>query len=280
LIGQLESFRDVRLGGAPIARYRMPFEPVFDIPTVSATYNLLRAAAIEPDFSTSMSLAMLFDQRSMHEQSVPWFERLSAIEPINPQQSRSRKGAMEALSARLQVLGARPELEFANSDELDHLVKALLDRGRVASAADLLERAYPNPAGRTWPMTDQMATLRLHLGQPDRARALWASAVNPPRPAVRDARIAVALLIEGSTDAARASYLRALDAEPTLFEALYGLALLESDAGRASEAFSAADRAFKAAPGEAGRNAAGAIEEAAGKFAKRNPSADDADEHR
>ena len=50
---------------------------------------------------------------------------------------------------------------------------------------------------------DRMATLRLHLGEPEQARDLWRRASAVPNPAVRDARIAATFLAEEQFEAAR-----------------------------------------------------------------------------
>ncbi len=108
-------------------------------------------------------------------------------------------------------------------------------------------------------MTDRLATLRLHLGEPDRARAHWEKAANPPRPAVRAARVALTHFVEGSFDAARRSYRAALTIAPDLFEAHYGLAVLAQDEGRASESLAEAREAAAHAPNDVARSAAQAI---------------------
>ena len=71
-----------------------------------------------------------------------------------------------------------------------------------------LEKAYP-PAKAPWDIVDRTATLRLHLGEPEKARALWKGATSAPGPAVRDARIGAAYLDEGQFEAARKAYERA-----------------------------------------------------------------------
>jgi hypothetical protein len=73
------------------------------------------------------------------------------------------------------------------------------------------------------------------------------------------ARIAVTHLVEGNDDAARLDYRAAVLAAPDLFEAHYGLAVLEEDAGRAAAALAAALKAQETAPNDVARSAAGAI---------------------
>ena len=134
------------------------------------------------------------------------------------------------------------------------MVADLLAPGRAESAAEVIEGAY-RPEARPWEWADRLAVLRLHLGQPARARAAWLAA--PERPAaIRAARVAATHFIEGDFDAARKSYREALAADPNLFEAHYGLALLEHDDGHAPEALAEARLAEKAAANDHSRQAA------------------------
>ena len=64
---------------------------------------------------------------------------------------------------------------------------ANLVQGRAATAAEILEAAYP-PERAPWDIVDRIATLQLHLGEPEKARELWQRATAVPSPAVRDAR--------------------------------------------------------------------------------------------
>ena len=87
----------------------------------------------------------------------------------------------------------------------------------------------------------------------------WQQAAASPQPAVRLARIAVTHLVEVEFDAARRAYKEALASDPKLFEALYGLAVLEQDAGNTPAALEAALAAESNAPGDTARAAAQAI---------------------
>ena len=117
-----------------------------------------------------------------------------------------------------------------------------------------------------WDVVDRAATLRLHLGEPEKARDLWRRASRVPRPAVRDARIAAASLAEGDFDRARQAYEQALTVDSTLFEARYGLAVLEQDAGRASSAYEHAVAALEFAQDDVSRSAARATASAVSRF--------------
>ena len=131
----------------------------------------------------------------------------------------------------------------------------MLADGRAESAADLLEQGYP-PERAPWEILDRIATLRLHLGEPARARALWQKAASTPEPAVATPRIGTTYLVEEDFDAARRAYREALQAKPDLFEARYSLAVLEQDAGDATASYEHASKAIATAPNDLSREAA------------------------
>lgn len=262
LAGVLESSRepiDATHASSPVPRYRLPFDPIHDLSMVRATHALRRALEIAPgDFTTVLLLFKLFEARGMDEAASPLLDRMGRHVPINKDQALFVREASAGAAQLRARLGPGPPSSWDNLSQLEQAVDGLLSRGRTRSAAEFLERAYPDEP-RAWDVTDRMATLWLHLGEPARARALWEEAVAPPRPALRSARLAMSHLVEGSFEAARQHYRASLSAEPDLFEAAYGLAVLEQDAGRASAARSAARQALVAAPGAVARSAAQTI---------------------
>ncbi|HMB06088.1 MAG TPA: tetratricopeptide repeat protein [Isosphaeraceae bacterium] len=258
ILGQVEFLREPPVG-VPIARFRMPFDPVFDLSPARSTYAMRRALEVEPDdFSTLILLSTAFESRGMAEAALPWLDRLVSLRPINEHQVATQVEAEAKRAVFRAGLGPVPPRSWENLSELDRIVSGLLNAGRARSAAEVLERAYPNEP-RPWDVTDRLATLSLHLGEPARARSFWGAAVSPPRPAVRAARIALTHLVEGSFDVARDAYRDALALDPALFEAHYGLAVLEQDAGRAAEALASARQAAANAPNDVARDAATAI---------------------
>ncbi len=262
LLGKLEMVREpIPIEGPPVRRYRLPFDPVHDLSAVRATYDLRRAHEIAPrDFMALFLLRSLFEVRGMDEAEVPLLEQLGRLRPINPEQAHFVESAE---SRRKQVegrLGKPAPQSFENLSDLDRTVTELLAHGRVRSAAEFLERAYP-PDRRPWEVSDRLGTLWLHLGEPVRARGAWEKAVapTPGLVALRAARVAATHLVEGDFDPARRLYREALGSAPDLFEAYYGLAVLEQDAGRADAALAAAHAAVAVAPNDVARSAAGAI---------------------
>ncbi|MCA1684964.1 MAG: hypothetical protein LC745_03065, partial [Planctomycetia bacterium] len=240
----------------PVPRFRMPFDPVFDLSTARATYALLRALEANPgDFMTLYLLANTFKSRGMNEEAVAMLDRLVTLAPINGFQAREQLDAEGLRGSLRAAMGPEPSRSWENLAQLSEVVNRQLASGRAASAADHLTGDTPD-AGRSWEESDRIATLRLHLGQPAEARRLWRAAAAPPRPALRDARVAVTELVEADFNAARASYQAATTADPELFEAQYGLAVLEQDAGRAAESLAAARKAVNLAPRAVARSAA------------------------
>ncbi len=259
--GMIESYRDL-IGGDPIPRFRMAFDPVFDLSSVRASADLRKALALAPgDVNVRRSLILLDYQRGIYG---PALERLDGLLALRLSQSNERQAQEQSRSLRPEIvarLGDPPaSLKWANLSGLHRLLGELYDHGRVAEAADLLESAYPAD-GRPWEVWDRLATLRLHLGEADRAARLWAEAKGAPGEALRQARIGAARLADGDFAAARAAYRAAVGADAKLFEAQYGLAVLEADAGHAREALAAARAAVEVAPNGTAKSAAGQIVE-------------------
>ena len=255
----LAQFLALREPADDVARFRQPFDPVFDLTCARETYALRKALDASPhDFLTLMMLSELYRGRGLKEAVLPLLARIGDVSPINLTQAEQQR-KYKALEASLRSeLGNRPFLTWDNLSQLGELVNGLLAAGRAESAAECLERAQPDQA-RTWEDADKIATLWLHLGEPAKARGVWQSVPNPPREGLRLARIAVAYLVENVFPKARESFLAALAIEPDLFEARYGLAVLEQDDGRAREALDAARKAEKVAKTDSARTAVRAV---------------------
>jgi tetratricopeptide (TPR) repeat protein len=269
-LGQLEDFRDPMRQPSP--RFQMPFDPVFDLSPVRATYAFRRALEQTPrDFMTVLGLLQAYEARAMYEAELPMLERLVTLSTTNALQ-RMHVGSAAAAAVRIrQRLGEPPPPSWKNLGELDQLVANQLSRGRAATAAAILEQAYPAEKA-PWAILDQMATLHLHLGEPEKARDLWRRASAVPNSAIRDARIAATFLAEEQLETARVAYEQALAAQPGLFEARYGLAVLEQDAGRATAAYEQALAAIESAPSDVARASARAIASTVGPYARREGS--------
>jgi len=255
LLGQFETIREAP-GPEPVPRFRMSFDPVFDLSSTRATFALRRAAELAPDdFLSLLLLQSLYESRAMTEARLPLLERLVGLSPVNGIQAAQQERYRVALASLRAATGPATPADWANLSQLRQTVDGLLAQGRAASAADYLERAAPAES-RSWDEADRIATLRLHLGEPARARAVWQAAGSPPRAASRAARVAVTYLVEGAFKTARESYRAATATDPGLFEAWYGLAVLEQDDGRAADALAAGRKAVALAPDVVARDAA------------------------
>lgn len=264
-IGYALTLRDP---AAPSARCQAPFDVVLDLSTFRATYALKRASAIEPrDFLTLALLQQVYEGRRMLEPLRDVDERLLALTTVNPEQRGLVRRIENALPSIIGQLAAPVPSSWNNLDELDRLVDQELKIGRVESAVRLLESATP-PGRSRWEAVDRLSTLLLHLGEPERARKHLQAVVDVSRPALRDSRMAVCDLVEGRYEEARQAFRRAIDADPELFEARYGLAVLEQDDGHAGEAFDQASSAAECASNDLARSAAQAIAAAVRRFAR------------
>ncbi len=264
-LGQIELTRE--LPTEPVARFRVPFDPVLDLSMVRATYALRRALELAPgDFSTLRSLQLAYDLRLMNEAALPVLDRLASLYTTNLYQAEEQTKNEAARAEYVRKLGSPPVTTWRNLSELDQRVTDQLAAGRVESAADLLERAYP-PEKASWEILDKVATLRLHLGEPARARELWRAATAIPEPGIHDARIGTTYLIEGDFDAARRHLQQALNANPNLFDAHYCLAVLEQDSGHDRPAYEQALLALGATQNDSARSAARAIAAGVARFA-------------
>jgi len=253
-----------------IPRFRLPFDPVFDLSPARATYDLIRAMEIDPDDGyVQYFLAKSFLARGMDEPALPLLEKFTRQPNRNlPQQQEKAKATAQIATIRSK-LGATPSTNWANLSELDRVVAGLMAMGRASTLADVMEAAY-RPEARPWEWADRLAVLRLHLGEPARARAVWLAATANAPEATRLARIAATYLVEGDFETSRKFYREAIAADPASFEGHFGLATLEMDAGRAFEATEQARLAGKAATTDHARAAARLIANAASPYSAKS----------
>jgi hypothetical protein len=252
-----------RVGGyappGPEPRVSSPFDPIRDLHAARVASFARRALELDPDQTIALSALLgVALQRGMIDVAVPLLERAVAQRPRSPTQAQTRDSYRDRLSQVVAQLGPEPRVDVTNGDRIRRSVDALLASGRVERAAALLEQQYPI-GERDWPTADRIAALMMHLGHPDRARDSWRSVADPPDLALRQARVAATYYAEDDLDAARDAFSLALEADPDRFDALYGLALVEHDAGRAADALDAARSALELAPDAPSRAAVQAI---------------------
>ncbi len=265
-LGQTEIGRDPPFPPSP--RYRLPFDPAQDLSTARATYALRRAHDLAPDdVTTLVSLDEAYERQGMHEAALAVLDRMAVLLAHHPSGAAELGRVESGRQYHQGKLGAPIKLSWSNLAELDQLVTKLVATGRAATAADVIEKATP-PERSSWEALDRLATLRLHLGESARARSLWQlGAKTAPDPAVATARIAATYLVEEKMDAARRKYRLALEANPKLFEAAFGLAVLEQDAGNARAAFELATKAAALAPDDRSRDSVALILRLVKRFA-------------
>jgi hypothetical protein len=139
------------------------------------------------------------------------------------------------------------ETEAAQS--LDQVLQAqgMSDTGRTPTIPG--QRGSADADGRRirpdWPACDRLAATLLHLGHPAEARRVWAGAADPPAPALRLARLASADLAALDFAAAERTYRAALELDPGLGEAWFGLTVLHTERGDAAAVLTAARRGLK-----------------------------------
>lgn len=238
-----------------IPRFRIGFDPAIDLSLVAAAYELRRCLELAPDEGICLFYLALLDQmRGMDEAAIPVYTRFAEQPNKNLVQQQQKKQALDTIAELKRSLGPVPVTTWNNLSELEQVFDRLCASGRAETAAEVGEKAHRDDA-RPWSWADRLATIRLHLGQPDQARRIWRAAVDAPA-AVREARVAATYLVEGDFDLARKGFIAAQAADPGLFEAHYGLARLEQAAGRADAAVDTARRAERAAADDRGRNLA------------------------
>ena len=271
MLGQILIDREPAPTPPASPRYRLPFNPVLDLSLVRATAAMKRALEVDPnELVTLFRLEDSFSRRAMTDETIRTIDRLIPVAARNPKPAVL--GLLEELNRKREAyrtsLGPPVATEWHNMAELDRVITQLLAAGRVREALEVMGGAHP-PDRAPWEALDRMATLRLHLGEPAEARALWEHGLREaPEPAIALARMAVAYLAEANFEAARTAYRRALESRPALFEACYGLAVLEQDAGDAKSAYEMATRAAAAAPDPRSREAASAIVRDVERFAR------------
>jgi tetratricopeptide (TPR) repeat protein len=274
--GMIEYIRDFLQTKETIPRYRLPFDPVFDLPLARATYDLKKALEIKPDDGPVIyCLADLFRLRDMCEPALPLMEEYAEQPNINVDQQKAKGATRDQAAILLMRLGATPSTKWANLNELDQVIAGLMETGRVSTLESVMQSAY-RPEARPWEWADRLAVLQFHLGEPAKARVTWLAASTGTPVAPRLARIAATYLVEGDFESSRKFYRDAIAADPGSCEAHYGLATLELDAGYAAEATEHGQLAEKAATTDHARSAARTIVEAAAPYAARptNPARD------
>ena len=130
-------------------------------------------------------------------------------------------------------------------DGLARMVDELLEQGQPEAAVRLFTETQGRGIAADWPTSDRVATTLLHLGRPAEASQVWEHAAAPLSPSQRHVRIATALLAALDFPAAERGYRAALELDPTLGEAWFGLAWLHTQRGDSAQALAACQQGLQ-----------------------------------
>ena len=123
---------------------------------------------------------------------------------------------------------------------LARAIATLIEEGRPEAAVGMFDEGRRQGIEPSWSVCDRVAVALLHLGRPAQASRIWERATAPPSPALKLARIATAAFAAFDFESALRSYRSALDLDPHLGEAWFGVALLHTERGDAKAALVAA----------------------------------------
>lgn len=266
--GVIEAMREPISMDKPIPRFRLPFDPVFDLSFMRVTYNIQKTVRLDPaDYGARFQLFLSLSQRGLDEAALPVMEELISLAPINIAQANYQKVIRDALPSVRDRLGSAIARDFRNRGELEERINDALKHGRARTAAELIDQGVSEES-RDWPWTDRLTLLRMHLGEPEKARQALLACRDTAVRGLKASRLGYCDLIEDRFDAARAKFQEALRIDPSLFEAAYGLAVTEQDAGRAGSCRAAGRLAESLARNGTSKLAARAIADAAAPYAK------------
>jgi tetratricopeptide (TPR) repeat protein len=133
-------------------------------------------------------------------------------------------------------VGPPPGWDRDGNQGVARAVAERLLRGHPEAAVRILDEAQFRGLAVPWAARDRVAVALLHLGRPVEARAVWLVATDPPSPGLKAARLAAAELAALDFAAARRDYGAAVELQPDLGEAWFGLTWLHTQAGERAEA--------------------------------------------
>ena len=228
----LEAVREPMAIDKPIPRFRLPFDPVFDLSFLRVTYNISKAVRMDPaDYGGRFQLFLSLSERGLDEAAHACDARDSRIDPFNKAQASYQKVIRESLPQMRDRLGDPIRPDFGNRGELERADQRGSQTRTRRTAAELIERGISadSPIGR---------------GRKG-SRCCGCTWVNPTKPGERFWIVATRVRLRfdrpGSPTATwlkiasmrHQRFEEALKLDPRLFEAAYGLAVVEQDAGTA-----------------------------------------------
>jgi tetratricopeptide (TPR) repeat protein len=224
-----------------------PWDPARSLLMAQAAYSYRRS--LEFDRHGASALAALrdsFKARRMSDAQRAASERLFLLKPAGPSSDgATRLGASE--QSQTSDGGGEPVPAWENGPDLARAVNILIENGRPEAAVRLFAEGMRHGIAPSWPVGDRVAATLLHLGRPDEARELW-ERVAPPSRALQLARVATTSLAMLDFETALRIYSSALEIDPKLAEAWFGVALLHTQRGDAAAALAAAREGLKRSP--------------------------------
>jgi hypothetical protein len=217
-----------------------PWDPAVGLLPAQATFCYRRALEQNPRNTQALStLLRSFEARRMHDaqQSTAALLRRAEAEARGAEFEADGEGVRPAEDDKIRSLSGR--------DDLARSVANLLGQGRTESAVGLFAAAEARGISPRWETSDQVAVALLHLGRPAEASRIWERASESPSLAMKLTRLATAALAALDFATAERAYQAALELDPALSEAWFGLALLHTQRGDAPEALAAARQGLR-----------------------------------
>jgi hypothetical protein len=138
----------------------------------------------------------------------------------------------------LEQLPSTPAFSIRQGLDVSAPILLLLQQGWPIEATRLADQRTPE-TGWAWPVADPLAAAWMHLGYPDKARAVWQNALHPPSEAVRQERLGSTYWVERDFEEATSLYRQSWSADPSRFEPGWALAWLHTQRGEAEPALRA-----------------------------------------
>jgi tetratricopeptide (TPR) repeat protein len=219
-----------------------PWDIATGLLPAQAAFCFRRALELDPaQIVTLMPLYHAFDGRGMidaQQRMGVLIDRASVAASLDGS-SRFKAGVIQSNAELDREAKSLAQRNQGERDGLAHTVGELLEQGYPEAAVRLFTETQSRGIAADWPTSDRVATTLLHLGRPAEASQIWEHAVVPPSPALRQVRIATALLAALDFPAADRGYRAALELDPTLGEAWFGLAWLHTQRGDSAQAVAA-----------------------------------------
>ncbi len=218
-----------------------PWDPARSLFMAQATFSYRQSLEIDPQGASALaSLHDSFKARRMADAqsaTIAAIRRLKRLPDSSDSNDESRAAATD---------DAEPSWTSQNEPDFMRAVDSLIAKGQPETAVRLFADGVRNGIEPSWLLTDKVAATLLHLGRPIEARKLWEQADSPPSQAQQLTRIATSAVAAFNFETAIRVYGLALDLDPSLPEAWFGLALSHTQQGNAGAALAAARAGLKA----------------------------------